>query len=113
MFSLHWWNILYFIWKFVTVSFNFIHKIQNDHNVFVLMWIKAEPAVEFYAEYYLFSSIDDGDCPNFLKILITSAKYFDSAWVIIRWHWYDVCNENDLDVCEICVMFVRDSGEGV
>ena len=24
----------------------------------------------------------------------------------------DVCNENDLDMCEICAMFVRDCGEG-
>ena len=41
---LHWWNILYFIWKFGTDSFNFIHT-----------------------KCYLWSSIGDEDCPYFLK----------------------------------------------
>ena len=27
---LHLWNILYFIWKFGTDSFNFIHKIPRE-----------------------------------------------------------------------------------
>ena len=40
---------------------------------------------------------------------ITSAKYFDSFYYT---GGIDVCNENDLDVCEICAMFVRDCGEG-
>ena len=44
---------------------------------------------------------------------ITSAKYLYLAFVIILLHsGIDVCNENDLDVCEICAMFVQDCGEG-
>ena len=44
---------------------------------------------------------------------ITSAKYFDLAFVITDYTYgIDVCNENDLDVCKICAMFVRDCGEG-
>ena len=33
----------------------------------LLMWILAQLAVEFYAEYYSLSSIDDEDSANFLK----------------------------------------------
>ena len=40
---------------------------------------------------------------------ITSAKYFLSSFYYTG--GIDVCNENDLDVCEICAMFVRNCGE--
>ena len=39
---------------------------------------------------------------------MTSAKYFDLAFVIIVLHLMFVTR----DVCEICAMFVRDCGEG-
>ena len=65
---LNWWNILYFVWKFGTDSFNFINKIFSEIvTVILLMLILAEPVVEFYAECYLWSFIDDEERPNFLK----------------------------------------------
>ena len=39
---------------------------------------------------------------------ITSANYLYFSYT----GDIDVCNENDLDVCEICAMFVRDCAEG-
>ena len=99
----------YFFWKFGTNSFNFINKIafctkfhrrlcQNSHhsNSFVTIWSQS----------YL-NDVNSGRADGgilwrmlFMKFhrrrrlsefsVITSAKYFDLAFVIIllhRWHW--------------------------
>ena len=73
---LHLWNILYFILKFGTDSFSFIHKIPGEMITKLFYWC------EFW-QSRRWNSMQN-------VIYLASAKYFDFAFVIIllhRWHW--------------------------
>ena len=54
---------------YLEIGFNFINKIFKEMVTKWFYWCEfwQNRRVEFYAEIYLSSSIDDEDCPNFLK----------------------------------------------
>ena len=85
----HLWNTLYFIWKFGTDSFNFIHKIPREMITKWFYWCEFWQSRRWNSMQNVIYWIQRRrGLPEFSEI--TSAKYFDLAFVIIllhRWHW--------------------------